>query len=318
MLAKGNKRKSLATSNGPPSKSPKVKPNGTPAKLPIKQLKTLQNKVAIKETSKKQGNMQKKLPLVVPQDSESDEDDSDLDDLEIDESSDDLEIDMDGIKHDDEDEEDSEDDDDEEDDDDNDIEGSDNSAVECDEDNEELLGGEDQEVDDDEDEDEDVSQEQETEEEEESEPEQKSKKNVKNSANQNKKTEKQRYVIFVGNIPYSCTADDIRNHFKQVGPIVDVRIVTFKNNKPKGYCFVEFTNSSSYEKALSLHHTYINTRRINVEYTGKSKNENQKKDIKKKNFKLRAMQKEGKLEGNVKPNQKRTIRRAKARQENKV
>jgi len=67
---------------------------------------------------------------------------------------------------------------------------------------------------------------------------------------------------------------------------------------------------------LSLNHTFIGGRRINVLYSegGKKKNENQKGEMKAKNLKLQAMRKQGQLAGSVKHDQKRSVRRAKKQQ----
>jgi len=126
-----------------------------------------------------------------------------------------------------------------------------------------------------------------------------------------------RYVVFVGNLPYTSTKQELREHFKKVGEITDIRIPTSKDsNKPKGFAYVEVTNSDSYQKALSLHNTFVGGRRINVAYTqsGKKKSEVQKQAIKAKNFKLQAMRQKGQLAGSVKADQKRSVRRAKKRQ----
>lgn len=80
--------------------------------------------------------------------------------------------------------------------------------------------------------------------------------------------------------------------------------------------FSEIINSSFYfQKALSLHHSSIKGRRINVLYTsgGKKNTEDRKKFIKHKNLKLNAMRMSGKLPENKKPSQKRSVRRAKKR-----
>ncbi|KAB0796884.1 hypothetical protein PPYR_10945 [Photinus pyralis] len=128
------------------------------------------------------------------------------------------------------------------------------------------------------------------------------------STNENKKKSiaKTRYVVFVGNLSYAITEDDIRKHFAKAGNIVDVRL----SKSSKGFAFVEFKDKTSYEKALSLNHTFLDGRRINVEYTDKA---SKKKKIVKKNLKLQAMRKAGKLQGSVKSNNKRSVRRAKAR-----
>lgn len=66
------------------------------------------------------------------------------------------------------------------------------------------------------------------------------------------------------------------------------------------------------QRALSLHHSMLGNRRINVLYTkGGNKNEGDKKEIKIKNFKMDAMRQQGKLMGSVKDSKKRSARRAK-------
>ncbi|KAK5642623.1 hypothetical protein RI129_008790 [Pyrocoelia pectoralis] len=130
------------------------------------------------------------------------------------------------------------------------------------------------------------------------------------AVNKKKILAKTRYVVFVGNLSFSLTESDIRNHFVKAGDIVDIRLATDRQKSFKGFAFVELKDKMSYEKALSLNHTFLGGRRINVEYTDKSSN---KKLIKKKNLKLQAMRKAGKLQGSVKSNQKRSVRRAKAR-----
>lgn len=74
-----------------------------------------------------------------------------------------------------------------------------------------------------------------------------------------------------------------------------------------------FLHNCHFQKCLSMHHTLLKGRRINVLYTqgGKKKGEDKKKEIKAKNFKLHAMRKQGKLAGSKKQTQKRSFRRAK-------
>lgn len=64
-----------------------------------------------------------------------------------------------------------------------------------------------------------------------------------------------------------------------------------------------------------MHHSHLNSRRINVLYTqgGKKKGEEKKKEIKAKNFKLHALRQQGKLAGSVKMSQKRSFRRNKSK-----
>ncbi|KAH1007159.1 hypothetical protein HUJ04_004429 [Dendroctonus ponderosae] len=128
-----------------------------------------------------------------------------------------------------------------------------------------------------------------------------------------------RFVLFVGNIPYDATKEELATHFAKVGDIVDIRIPTEKgSNRPRGFAYVEVNNDTSYEKCMSMHHSQLRGRRINVLYTqgGKKKGDEKKKEIKGKNFKLHALRRQGKLAGSVKESQKRSFRRNKNKREN--
>ena len=76
-------------------------------------------------------------------------------------------------------------------------------------------------------------------------------------------------TLFVGQLPYSATAADIRRHFKASGVVggVQVRLRTARDGTSKGTAFVEFDSESDVHTALRLHHSAMNGRRINVERT---------------------------------------------------
>lgn len=81
-----------------------------------------------------------------------------------------------------------------------------------------------------------------------------------------------RFIIFVGNMPYSVTADQIKEHFASVHPI-SVRLLTHRDNptKSKGTAFVEFGRFDHMKTALEkFHHSEMLddkgvARKINVE-----------------------------------------------------
>lgn len=128
------------------------------------------------------------------------------------------------------------------------------------------------------------------------------------------KQKQTRYVIFVGNLAYDTTRDELAEHFSKAGNVRHIRIpLDQKTNKPRGFAYVEFDNEISYQKGLSLHHSFLKGRRVNVQYTqgGKKKGAEQKKEVKAKNLKLQAMRKQGQLAGSGKQNQKRAARRNK-------
>ena len=177
-----------------------------------------------------------------------------------------------------------------------------------DEDDSEVEGEEDEDDDDDdEEEDEDEEEEEDDDddedEEEEEEEDDKAKVNVAQSQKaagkpqQNKEQEakKKRYVLFVGNLPFSITEEELKKHFlTKASQIVDIRIPKKDNtNLSRGFAYVELGNNTDYEKALSLNHSFVKGRRINVQYSGG----NDKKEAVAKNHKLQALQKAGKLAG---------------------
>ncbi|KAI9480817.1 MAG: hypothetical protein EXX96DRAFT_617784 [Benjaminiella poitrasii] len=99
-----------------------------------------------------------------------------------------------------------------------------------------------------------------------------------------------RYIVFVGNLPYTTTKEDLENHFESAGEIKSIRLLTDKaTGKPKGFAFMEFGNSKDLNKALAFHHTFFKKRQINVELTaggGGSKSDARKEKLKKKNERL--------------------------------
>lgn len=50
--------------------------------------------------------------------------------------------------------------------------------------------------------------------------------------------------VFVGNLPWQITEDEVKEHFSQVGEVKDVKIIKDREtNKSKGFGFVEMNNS---------------------------------------------------------------------------
>lgn len=121
-----------------------------------------------------------------------------------------------------------------------------------------------------------------------------------------------KFILFVGNMAFTTTADNISKHFGQTcGEVPSVRLLTKKADpnalanlpaskrksiakgkaqdptKPqsKGCAFVEFKSSEALRKALKFHHTMLEGRKINVELTagGGGKSENRQEKIKAKN-----------------------------------
>ena len=58
--------------------------------------------------------------------------------------------------------------------------------------------------------------------------------------------------IYVGNLPFSTTQEDLKNLFVQYGNIEEATVITNKfSGRSKGFGFVTFSDESSVEKAIS-------------------------------------------------------------------
>ncbi|PKS09370.1 hypothetical protein jhhlp_003984 [Lomentospora prolificans] len=106
-----------------------------------------------------------------------------------------------------------------------------------------------------------------------------------------------RFIVFVGNLPYSATAESIGAHFASLNP-AQVRCLTKRDDptKCRGCAFIDFTSSKDMRTCLDkMHHSTFNDgiskpRKINVELTagGGGKTSNRMDKIKRKNEKLNA------------------------------
>ena len=73
--------------------------------------------------------------------------------------------------------------------------------------------------------------------------------------------------IYVGNLNWSMTSDDLYNLFSPFGEVVSAKIITdkFNNNRSKGFGFVEMSDDTAARTAISqLHETEITGRKIVV------------------------------------------------------
>lgn len=73
--------------------------------------------------------------------------------------------------------------------------------------------------------------------------------------------------IYVGNLSWGLTNDDLLDLFSQYGKVVSAKIVTdkFNNNRSKGFGFVEMASDEEGNSAISnLHESEIDGRKIIV------------------------------------------------------
>ncbi|KAI4135865.1 MAG: hypothetical protein LQ347_000318 [Umbilicaria vellea] len=116
---------------------------------------------------------------------------------------------------------------------------------------------------------------------------------------------KQRFIIFIGNLPFTTTTDSITQHFAKVQPS-SIRHRTQKDTgRSKGFAFLEFDGYDRMKTCLKLyHHSNFDdgvspTRKINVELTaggGGAKSKERKEKLQAKNEKLNEERKRRALE----------------------
>ncbi|XP_009760239.1 polyadenylate-binding protein 2 [Nicotiana tabacum] len=70
--------------------------------------------------------------------------------------------------------------------------------------------------------------------------------------------------VFVGNVDYSCTPEEVQQHFQACGTVNRVTIRTNKFGQPKGYAYVEFLEAEAVQEALLLNESELHGRQIKV------------------------------------------------------
>ncbi|XP_051147056.1 polyadenylate-binding protein 2-like [Andrographis paniculata] len=84
------------------------------------------------------------------------------------------------------------------------------------------------------------------------------------AANQANREEVDARSIFVGNVDYSCTPEEVQQHFQTCGTVNRVTIRTNKYGQPKGYAYVEFLEAEAVEPALLLNESELHGRQLKV------------------------------------------------------
>jgi len=61
--------------------------------------------------------------------------------------------------------------------------------------------------------------------------------------------------LFIGNLPYTVTENDLQDHFAQAGAVVSAKIMLDRmTGKSRGFGFVEMSNEEEAKKAIELLH----------------------------------------------------------------
>jgi RNA recognition motif-containing protein len=63
--------------------------------------------------------------------------------------------------------------------------------------------------------------------------------------------------LYVGNLSYNVTEDDLRQLFAQAGEVREVSLITDRDTRrPKGFGFVEMATQADAEKAIQMFNNY--------------------------------------------------------------
>nr|GEU64367.1 phospho-2-dehydro-3-deoxyheptonate aldolase 2, chloroplastic-like [Tanacetum cinerariifolium] len=84
------------------------------------------------------------------------------------------------------------------------------------------------------------------------------------TANQANKEEVDARSIFVGNVDYSCTPEEVQQHFQSCGTVNRVTIRSNKFGQPKGYAYVEFVEPEAVQEALLLNESELHGRQLKI------------------------------------------------------
>ncbi|CEL53954.1 Nucleolar protein 6 OS=Saccharomyces cerevisiae (strain ATCC 204508 / S288c) GN=NOP6 PE=1 SV=1 [Rhizoctonia solani AG-1 IB] len=115
-----------------------------------------------------------------------------------------------------------------------------------------------------------------------------------------------RFILFVGNLPYSISKEQILEHFSECKPEPSIRLLSPKSRsgkpqtavqaaKSKGCAFLEFSSHSAMQVAIRKHHSELAGRRINVELTagGGGNSDQRKEKLRTRNHTLNEQRKKG-------------------------
>uniref|UniRef100_A0A2N9F5S1 RRM domain-containing protein n=1 Tax=Fagus sylvatica TaxID=28930 RepID=A0A2N9F5S1_FAGSY len=68
--------------------------------------------------------------------------------------------------------------------------------------------------------------------------------------------------VFVGNVDYACTPEEVQQHFQSCGTVNRVTILTDKFGQPKGFAYVEFLETEAVQEALLLNESELHGRQL--------------------------------------------------------
>ncbi|GLT66370.1 hypothetical protein SLA2020_387380 [Shorea laevis] len=84
------------------------------------------------------------------------------------------------------------------------------------------------------------------------------------TASQAEKEEIDSRSIYVGNVDYACTPEEVQQHFQSCGTVNRVTILADKFGQPKGFAYVEFVEIDAVQNALLLNESELHGRQLKV------------------------------------------------------
>jgi RNA recognition motif-containing protein len=61
--------------------------------------------------------------------------------------------------------------------------------------------------------------------------------------------------LYVGNLPYAASEDDVKEHFSKAGTVTSVALIKDRaTGRAKGFGFVEMSSADEAQKAISMFH----------------------------------------------------------------
>ncbi len=71
--------------------------------------------------------------------------------------------------------------------------------------------------------------------------------------------------IYVGNIAFTVTEDELKEIFSKYGPLEELKLVIDRETgRSRGFCFITFQKQFDAEASLQLNDTDINGRKMSV------------------------------------------------------
>ncbi|KAL5224524.1 hypothetical protein ABZP36_011163 [Zizania latifolia] len=85
-----------------------------------------------------------------------------------------------------------------------------------------------------------------------------------NATSSESKEEMDARSVYVGNVDYGCTPEEVQQHFNSCGTVNRVTILTDKFGQPKGFAYVEFLEVEAVQEAVKLNESELHGRQIKV------------------------------------------------------